>query len=165
MTAAWVTIALLLVGVPLVAWWVGGRRFWGRMEIRAGADPASVIMRRHGLTTEESATVVTVVTRGQALEDPRQRAAAVELAQLTLDQLFPAWERSSVAQRIVRIVSVVWVLTAVAALVFGVATGRAGDLNWFPIFFALTTVGIPFVQSRRLRRTIVLNSHVRDGAD
>jgi hypothetical protein len=101
----------------------------------------------------------------QALEDPRQRAAAVELAQLTLDQLFPAWERSSVAQRIVRIVSVVWVLTAVAALVFGVATGRAGDLNWFPIFFALTTVGIPFVQSRRLRRTIVLNSHVRDGAD
>jgi hypothetical protein len=158
MTAAWISIALLVLGVPLMAWWIGSRRFWGRLEKRAADDPAVAIMRRHGLSTGQAAAVVNAVTSGRALEDPRQRAAAVELAQLTVHQLFPSWEQASVTRRIVRVVGAVWVLVAVAGLVSAVATGRLGDVNWFSVIFVLGGVAMPFVASRRLRRAVVLNS-------
>jgi hypothetical protein len=37
-TGAWVAVGLLLLGLPLLAWWVGGRRFWARLERLAGSD-------------------------------------------------------------------------------------------------------------------------------
>jgi hypothetical protein len=63
-----------------------------------------------------------------------------------------------VTRRIVRVVGVVWVLVAVAGPVTAVATGRLGDVNWFSVVFVLGGVATPLVESRRLRRAVVLNS-------
>ena len=108
--------------------------------------------------------MITAVTRGHALEEPGHRAAAVELAQLTLDQLFPSWERATTGQRIIRAISLIWVVTLLAGLVFAVAFDRLGDVNWFTFFFLVPLAITPFVQRRRLLRTIALNSEpsVRD---
>jgi hypothetical protein len=157
-TAAWVTIALLVLGVPLLAWWIGSRRFWTRLEVRSGADPASAIMRHHGLSTGQAAAVGTAVMRGQALEGSRQRAAAVELAQLTLDQLFPSWDDASVGRRVVRVLGLLWILTAAVGLVFAVVFDRLADINWFTVALVFAAVATPVVQRRRLNRAIALNA-------
>jgi hypothetical protein len=155
-------IALLVLGLPLLAWWIGGRRIWSRVEIRSGADPASAIIRRYGLTHAQAATVTSAVSRGQALDDPAQRAAAVELAQLTLDQLHPSWEQASRGRRLVRILGWLWILTAVTGLVFAVAFGHLGDVNGGTTALVLVAVLTPVVQRHRLRRTIALNSDAAD---
>ena len=154
-------IVLLLLGVPLLAWWVGGRRFWGRLEARGVADPAAEIMRRHGLSTGEAAEVVSAVTRGQALEDPRQRAASVELAQLTLEQLFPRWEDASLGRRVIRVIGTLWLVTAVAGLVLAVAFGRLSDVDWLAVPLILSIGVAPLWHSRQLRKTVALNSGPR----
>jgi hypothetical protein len=163
-TAAWVIIALLVLGVPLLAWWIGGRRFWGRLEVRGGQDPASAILRRYGLTGGQASTVSTAVMRGRALDEPRQCAAAVELAQLMLDQLFPTWEHASTGRRAVRILAWLWVLTAVVGFAHVAVSDGLGDVNWFTVVLVMAGVVTPFVQRRRLRRTIELNSAAGDRA-
>jgi hypothetical protein len=154
-TAAWIFVAVLIIGLPLLAWWLGGRRFWARQEAR---DPAVEIMRRHGLTTAEAARVVAAVPRGSELEDPRMRAAAVELAQLTLAQVVPTWQDASTGRRVLLVLTSVWVLVVVANAAFAVAFGNLGDVSWFHLAGAAVIVGSPFWQSRRLRQTIALNA-------
>jgi hypothetical protein len=57
MTAAWVTIAVLVLAVPVLAFWLGGRRFWGRLSPGAEADPWRETMHRLGLSPQEMAKV------------------------------------------------------------------------------------------------------------
>ena len=142
-TAAWGTIALLVFGLPLLAWWIGSRRIWSRVELRSGTDPAAAIFRRHGLTHAQSATVTSAVTWGRALDDPAERAAAADLARLTLDQLHPSWDRSSRGRRIVRLLGWLWLLTAASGLVFLAISGRLGDVNWGTATLAALAVGTP----------------------
>lgn len=158
MPAAWVTIVLLLLGLPLLAWWLGGRRFWGRLESRSAEYEGAAVMRRHGLTGTEAAQVVDAVTGGRALEDPRQRAAAVELAQLTLDRLFPPWEDASLGRRIMLMLSVVWVGGVAVVAVFRFALGGLGNVNWLNLLWAVLLTASPLWQSYRLRRAIALNT-------
>ena len=165
MTAAWVTIALLVLGVPLLAFWVGGRRFWGRLEARAANDPASEIMRRHGLTTGEAAAVVDAVTRGAALEDRRQRAAAVELAELTSRQLYPTWDEASNWRRVGLVFTVLWVLLVVGSAVFTAVFRGLGEVSWLHLVWVAAVVGPPLVQGAKLRKTIALNATSGDEGD
>jgi hypothetical protein len=161
-TAAWVTVVLLVLGVPLLAFWLGGRRVWARIEARGANDPAAEILRRHGLSTREAGEVVSAVTRGEALADPGQRAAAVELAELTLRNLYPRWQDASVTRRVFRVLAAVWAVSAVSALVFAVAFGRLGDVNWFVLPLIFSSVGTPLWQSWKLRRAVALNSGPAD---
>jgi hypothetical protein len=157
-TAAWLTITLLVLGVPLAAWWLGGRRFWARHDARAAGDPAAEIMRRHGLTTKEATQVVSAVPAGRELADPRMRAAAVELAELTLEQVLPRWHEASVGRRIVIAFSAVWVVVVLAGSVFVAVFEGLGEVSWFHLAGAAVVVGSPLWQSRKLRQTIALNS-------
>jgi hypothetical protein len=75
-----VSIAVLVIGVPLLVWWVGGRRFWGRLRPGADPDPWGDRMRRFGLTPGEAAQVESAVAWGVELHDDRLRRAAVTLA-------------------------------------------------------------------------------------
>jgi hypothetical protein len=72
---------LVLVGIPLLAWWVGGRRSWGRLAPPDDPYLSLAMSRRHGLQPLEHAVVEGAATWGRELHDDRLRAAAVELAE------------------------------------------------------------------------------------
>lgn len=57
MTGAWLAIAVFAVGLPALAWWLGGRRFWTHGAVAADADPYPKMVRRHGLRPAEAAVV------------------------------------------------------------------------------------------------------------
>jgi hypothetical protein len=80
-TVAWIALAFLLVGVPLLAWWLGGRRFWSRLRPGSERDVYRELVRRHALTPTEAAKVEEAVNWGRELHDPRLRAAVVDWAQ------------------------------------------------------------------------------------
>ncbi|MCV2489145.1 hypothetical protein OF117_07190 [Geodermatophilus sp. YIM 151500] len=46
-------ILVILVGLPLLAWWLGGRSFWSRLEPGAEADLHRTLVRRHRLRPGE----------------------------------------------------------------------------------------------------------------
>ena len=157
MTLAVLSILLLLVGLPLLAWWLGTRGFWSRLSRKHG-DEVADILARHGLSGGERLTVTAAVERGAELQDPRQRRAAVELAQLALDRHSPGWDRASRGQRIAMMLTAAWVLGVIAVAVFQIAFGRLGDVNWVKLVAVALVVGLPFRYSMRLRRSIQLNS-------
>jgi hypothetical protein len=167
-TAAWVSVVLLLVGLPLMAWWVGGRRFWARQDARGGADPTGEILRRHGLGSREAAEVVGAVTAGTELPEPRMRAAAVELAELTLRQVAPSWQEASPARRVLIACTALWAVLVLTGAVFVAVLEGPGEVHWLNVAAVLLIVGPPFLQARKLRRTIERNSapvgEPRDGA-
>ena len=59
MTGAWVAVVVLLLGLPLLAWRVGGRRFWGRLRGRDRPDLYRELVLRHRLRPGEVAEVST----------------------------------------------------------------------------------------------------------
>ena len=75
-----VLVVVLLVGLPLLAWWVGGRRIWGRLTPGAEPDRYREMVRRHALSPSEAAEVEAAATWGRELHDPRLRAAVVDWA-------------------------------------------------------------------------------------
>ena len=77
MTAG-VTIVLILVGLPLLAWWVGGRAFWSRPRPGGDDDLHRTIVLRHGLRPAEIPQVEGALTWGRQLDEPHLRAAVVD---------------------------------------------------------------------------------------
>jgi hypothetical protein len=163
-TAALTTVLLILVGLPLLAWWVGGRSVWGRLKPGRDPDPWGDLVRRHRLTPAEQSRVGSAVNRGHALDDERLRAAAVDLARGQAVQLDVVWSGGSRAQRIVSLVAVVWFVGLVSNVVHDLVVGGLSDIPWFGLVSIAAIVGIPLVQRRKMQRAIRVNSGPVTGA-
>lgn len=154
MTAAWVIIGLLVLGLPLLAWWVGGRRVWGRLRPGAEPDPWRDAMREYRLTPQETATVESAVNWGRRLEDPRLRFAAVAWARAQLERKAalrsgrPTWLRRLVVALLV---------AALGAVTFWWVHEGADFPWWLLLYSLLSTVGSAWLESAP-RRAVRLNS-------
>jgi hypothetical protein len=105
---AWVSITVFLVGLPLLAWFLGGRRFWTNLRGRVQSNPQAEITQRYGLRPAEVARVQAAMKRGQALDEPRLRAATADWARESLRK----WESARRGRRIA-----VWLFGTGALLV------------------------------------------------
>jgi hypothetical protein len=157
-TAALITVLLILVGLPLLAWWIGGRSVWGRLKPGRGPDPWGDFVRRHRLTPAEQTQVSSAVNRGRPLDGERLRAAAVDLARESLTQLDVGGRGGSRAQRIVFLLAVVWFVGLVANVVFALVTGGLSDVPWAGVLTIVAVVVIPVVQRQKMQRAIRVNS-------
>jgi hypothetical protein len=151
-------VLLVLVGLPLLAWWLGGRKFWGRLEPGAGPDPWGDFVRRHRLTVPEQTRLGAAVERGHALDDQRLRRAAVELAEQELARLGPRWAEGSRLQRLLVLVALVWFVLLVSGVVFALTTGGLSDVPWLGIVTIVAVAGTPLWRRRNLKRALELNS-------
>ncbi|MGY2085302.1 hypothetical protein [Blastococcus sp. SYSU DS0539] len=86
MTGPVIAVVAILLGLPLLAWWVGSRRVWSRLRPGADPDPWGDAMRQFGLTPQETAQVESAVTWGRRLDDERLRRAAVQWARQLVEQ-------------------------------------------------------------------------------
>ncbi|MGY1906214.1 hypothetical protein, partial [Modestobacter sp. SYSU DS0902] len=133
----WVAVAVILVGLPLAAWWVSRRPVWSRLRPSVVDDDGlgaewrlrRDLARRHGLDQAELAEVEKAVSWGRELTDPRLRAAIVEWAeqQVELRATQPRW----VDGRWLPVLLIAWGSGIAAYVVFAVAQGNWGDVNWF----------------------------------
>jgi hypothetical protein len=149
---------LIVVGLPLLVWQLARRGAWSNVRTRLDADPATQLLRRHGLAGREAAAVTAAVERGRQLEDPALRRAAVDLARLSLARDEPRRRRASPGQRVVVVLVAVWVSLAVADAVFALAFGRFGDVSWLTLIGAALVVSSPVRRGLRLHRAIELNA-------
>ena len=156
-TPAVLTLLLILLGLPLLAWWLGGRRFWDRLRPGRLADPWGDFVRRHGLSAAEQFRVQQAVSRGTALEGSRLRAAAVDLARETTAQLQGFRRPSSRAGRVLLLLAVLWLVLAVAHVAVAIAHGDWAEVPWFALVAVLVGSCVRHVQTRNLRRAIELN--------
>lgn len=156
MTAAWVTIAVLVLGVPLAAVWLGGRRFWSRLRPGREPDPYGDLVRHHGLTPAEAVRLSREVPQGTRYDDDRLRRAAIDMAEMQLGQgLFP--EGASRTQRVLVVLLFLWITAVVGRVVFLVVAGRPEDVNWFSGLLWASLLVWHLHRRRGLRRTIARN--------
>lgn len=157
MTAAWIAIAVIGIGLPLAAWWVGGRPVWARSDQRArrAQEAHREWIARHGLSSADVAEIQRAIVRGAVLEDERLRPAAVEEARIQL----AVWgARGAVNQRVRLVLAVVWLALTVGLVVLSVVTGE-WSWNYLVITVNFLAVSVPqAVLRRNLRRAVELNS-------
>ena len=151
-------VLLLVVGLPLLVWLLARRGASSNLRTRLDADPATQLLRRHGLAGRDAAAVTAAVERGRQLQDPALRRAAVDLARLSLARDEPRRSQASTGQRAVVVMVAVWVSLVVVDAVFALAFGRFGDVNWFTLVGAALVVSSPLRRGLRLHRAIELNA-------
>ncbi len=155
MTAAVVSIVLLLVGLPLLAFWIGGRSGWSRLRPGRGPDPWGDVVRAHGLSAGEAARVQTAVSQGQRLDDERLRRAAADLAGAALSGL--RWRETGRGRRVLLVLVAVWLLLQVVGVVVALVRGGPGDVPWLTVALLGGGALAVVVLRRRLRRALELN--------
>jgi hypothetical protein len=132
-----VTVVLLLVGLPLLAWWVGGRRFWSRAHGTETGELYRRMVRAHGLRPGEAAAVERAVTWGRELQDERLRAAVVdwarELQRLTAERR----ARHPTRRRVLLGLLLAWLLTGLGVAAVQIAHGDLGPLVRIGIYAVL----------------------------
>lgn len=155
MTAG-VIIVLILVGLPLLAWWLGGRSFWSRP--RPGGDPDlhRTIVLRHGLRPAEIPQVEGALTWGRQLGDPRLRAAVVDWGREMERQRTEHRTHRPRAARIALGLVFLWLVFLVGTAVVAVVEQRWGDLVR-GLFFVVALVLPQLLFRRNLRRAVELN--------
>ena len=149
-------LAVIGIGLPLGAWWVGGRPVWARSDQRArrAQEVHREWMARHGLTSAEVAEVQRAIARGAAVEDARLREAAVEEARR---QLRTWGARGDVAQRVWLVLGVLWIGGGVLLIVVSAWTG---EWSWNYALLAVNAAAVTVPQlllRRNLRRAIERN--------
>lgn len=157
MTGAWIAIGLLLVGLPVLAWWVGGRRVWNRLTPGAEPDLFREMVRRHALRPAEIAQVEHAVTWGRELTDPRLRAAVVEWARAGQQPRGPRAPLRPRARRVVGTLALLWALVAAGTLVVAAVHGE-WDRILHLLIYALVPGAAAGVAARGPRRAVRLNS-------
>lgn len=157
MVVALIAVMLILIGLPLAAWWVGGRRFWGRLRPGAPRDPWGDLMREYRLTGGEMAEVSSALNRGRRLDDERLRRAAVAMAEASL-RIGPQWRHGSRGQRLFVLLAIAWVAGLAVGVVLALSTSTIAQVPWFGILAAMVVVGGAVWQRRMARRAIELNS-------
>ncbi|MGY2129594.1 hypothetical protein [Blastococcus sp. SYSU DS0617] len=150
------TILLILIGLPLVAWWLGGRSFWSRARTGAERDLYREIVRRHGLRPAETPKVESAVTWGRRLDDPRLRAAAVDWATSSQDEMAEYRRRNPLARRLMVGLLFLWLLLVLGRALAAVVEGRWGSAAWQLLWLA-TLVAPMALFSWRMRRAVELN--------
>lgn len=157
--AAALVILLILVGFPLLAWWLGGRRRWARLDAK-GRDQMQVEldwMRRHSLDHRELARIGSALNRGRAVDDDRLRAAVVERARM-LQAAERTWQASHPRlSAAMRWLSAVWLLAVLSSVVFAVAFGNGPGWSSVYLIAIVGSVGAEWWRRRNLRRAIELN--------
>lgn len=150
---ALIVVAVILVGLPLAAWWVGNRRFWGRLRPSPTPVLQDDLRSRLGLTAPELTQARQAAHSGRTLTEPRMRAATVEVARDSLARTGRQW-RLGIAGG---------VCTAVG-IAIGLAAGGWGDnpalyssLAVLATLNLVAQVAVPTFVRRRLRRAIELN--------
>ncbi|MGY1844730.1 hypothetical protein [Modestobacter sp. SYSU DS0875] len=150
---AGVIIVLLLVGLPLLAWWLGSRDFWSRLRPRRDDDVWGDVVRTHRLRPAEIVEVQRAVTWGRELSDQRLRVAAVDWATRARDWRVPPSRHA----RLLLLLVVLWFVGQLVSLVVALVQGRWGDALVPALLLAAGVV--PLVWFRRgTRRAIELNS-------
>lgn len=158
MTAV-LAILLILVGLPLLAYWLGGRRRWAGIDARA-RDHMQVErawMSSHRLNHREVAEVERAVAWGRAVPDGRLQAAVVERARMIQDAERTWREDRARLHTAMRWLSIGWLLLLVTAFVFAVSSG---DWPTGLSFYLLAAVGsfvAGWLRRRNLRRAVELN--------
>ena len=149
-----VIIALgIAVGLPALAWWVGGRSFWSRLRPGADADPWGDAMRRYRLSPAETARVEAAVNWGRRIDDVQLRAAAVAWARAVLEQQAARGPRSSWQGAAV---TVVVVLAIGAGIAWQVRRGE--DFPWVLVVFWVAGGIFSYWAATAPQRAIRLNS-------
>ena len=159
MTGALV-IVLILVGLPLFAFWLGGRRSWSRVEAlhQDAMQQERDWTARHRLTHVEAAAVQRAILWGRGLDDPRLRAAVVDRVR-TDSAARRVWEdRHPRSAAVVRWVSALWALLLLTAVVFSVAFGEWSALLSLYLAGTAVSVGFDLVRRRNVQRAVELNS-------
>jgi uncharacterized membrane protein YqjE len=124
---------LVLVGIPLVAWWAGGRQSWRRSRTAADAYVPLEMKRRHELQPSEVPVLERAASWGRELQDDRLRAAVVELAERQTGagggrRLLPLW---------LVLLYAAFGAVLVGFLVFSAAEGRWPWGNWLNLVVLL----------------------------
>ena len=131
---AWVLVAALLLVLPALAWWIGGRAGWNRLSRTAEPDRHQELVRRHGLRPVEAAEVEKAVTWGRELQDPRLRAAVVDWVQSSRPALQPGRRRRPRWQLAFAVLGLLAISTGACALAY-----RLG--GWGGLLFAIVMLG------------------------
>ena len=156
MTAAWVIIGLLVLGLPLLAWWVGGRRVWGRLRPGAEPDPWRDAVRTQGLTAAEAGLLAREVPRGHRFDDPRLRRAAVDWAGTLLAQMTP--RPRTRRGRVLFALALVWAAGVVVLLLTKVLMARPAGRELGDRRAVRRPRDLPRPPASRLRRTVAVNT-------
>ena len=154
---ALLSVALILVGLPLFAWWVGGRATWGRLKPNVEPDLYREMVRRHGLHPAEIAQVESAVTWGRELREERLRAAVVEWAQLHQATERQRRDRRPALRTGALLVFVAWGTFLLGYVVFAVAQGRWDDAHWSSVVPWLVVAAAGWLRQRGPARAVRLN--------
>ena len=155
MTAG-VIVVLILVGLPLLAWWVGGREFWSRPRPGVDADLHRTIVQRHGLRPAEIPQVEGALVWGRELTDARLRAAVVDWGRELQRQATERRAHRSRAGRVALGLLYLWLVLVLVGVVAAVVEQRWGDLAR-GVFFVAALVLPPLAFRRNLRRAVERN--------
>ena len=154
MTPALIAVVVIALGLPILAWWFGGRRFWSRLRPRAEPDPWGDAMRRFRLTPAETAQVESAVSWGRRLDDARLRRAAVAWAQESIDQHRVRFPIQSPWVRVALLVA--WLAALAAALTW--LTVSRGSFPWGTIVWWVLWPAALARLARGPRRALRLNA-------
>jgi hypothetical protein len=155
-------VVLLMVGAPLLLWWVGTRRLFAVLRAGEGRDPLGDLAERHDLSRGQARRVVAEARRGERLDDPRLRRAAVDWASSHLeDEGFPAAAPTRTHQ-VMRALLAVWVACILGWLGYLVGSGQPERVSW-PLLSVWVLIAVLVVRRRRgMRRAIEVNAETAD---